>query len=437
MLRRYMPKSLYARTALIVVLPIFLLQSIVTYLFLDRHGEMVSGNLSATIAGNIALITRLYEEAESHGDQQAVEAYSLEHLDLSVRYEPNRPMPQGNKTALFAIYNKTLNRELSQSLTQDYWFNTVNWPAYVEIRVAQKQGYLVFFARREHVYVTTGPIFIAWLAGASILIGWIAILFLRNQVRSILRLAEAAEDFGRGREAPAFRPTGATEVRRAGRAFIAMRQRIRRHMDQRATMLAGVSHDLKTPLTRLKLALAMLPKETPDKQEMSADVEEMERMVNAYLDFARDISTEEAPVEIDLPAFAEEIRQDANRAGDTLHVEVSAKSQLNARRPSLKRAVANLVGNAFKYGAKAQLTIKENGVYTEFIVDDDGPGLSPDQYEEAFKPFARLDPARSLHTGGVGLGLTLVRDVARSHGGDVQLDVSPAKGLRAIIRIPH
>ena len=437
MLRRFFPKSLYARTALIVILPIFLIQSIVTYVFLDRHGELVSGNLSTTTAGNIALVTRLYQEAENAPARRKLEAYALEHLSLSVRYEPNRPFPDKNKRALFAIYNKTLERALAQNLTNEYWFNTVNWPAYVEIRVAQPKGYLVFFAPREHVYVTTGPIFVAWLAGASALIGWVAILFLRNQVRSILRLASAAEDFGRGRDAPGFRPAGATEVRRAGRAFIAMRQRIRRHMDQRTTMLAGVSHDLKTPLTRLKLALALLPKQTPDKAAMSADIDEMERMVDAYLDFARDVSAEDAPDEIDLAAFGDEIREDARRAGDTLELEIFNEKSLNARRASLKRALMNLVGNGFKHSENVRLTIQNHGVYAEFIVDDDGPGISSEQYEEAFKPFARLDPARSVKTGGVGLGLTLVRDVARSHGGDACLEPSPMGGLRAVMRIPY
>ncbi len=435
MLRRYMPKSLYARVVLIVILPIFLIQSIVTYAFFDRHWELVSENLSANVAGQIALVTRLYDVQRSPEARRAVERYSLEDLDLNVRFEPGEKVPEKDKLSILDLYNKTLDKELDQRLEGDYWVNTVNWPAYVEVRVQLEDGYLVFFPLKDRVYATTGPIFVVWLVIATLLIGWIAIIFLRNQVRSILKLASAAEAFGRGRDAPDFRPTGATEVRRAGRAFIAMRERIKRHMKQRTAMLAGVSHDLKTPLTRMKLALAMQP-ETEDTKALKIDVDEMERMLEAYLDFARDLSTEEELKDIDLKNLVDEIAAGAARGGNTLAVSVEGDQPITARRNALKRAVTNLVSNGFKYGTNVWLTVRCDDDATEFIIDDDGPGVAPEDRDNVFKPFVRLDEARGQNVSGVGLGLSVVRDVARSHGGEVKLDTAPQGGLRAVLRLP-
>ena len=435
MLRRYLPKSLYARVVLIVILPIFLMQSVITYVFFDRHWELVSENLSANVAGQIALVSRLYAAQDAPDARRAVEQYALNDLDLSIRFEPNQFVPREDKRSIVPIYNRTLDRELGERLDQEYWYNTASWPAYVEVRVQLEDGALVFFPRRDRVYATTGPIFVMWLVGATLLIGWIAIVFLRNQVRSILRLANAAEAFGRGRDAPDFRPTGATEVRRAGRAFIAMRERIKRHLKQRTTMLAGVSHDLKTPLTRMKLSLAMLP-ENADVSDMQADVDEMERMLEAYLEFARDLSTEEDLDDIDVQQLGHDIQSETVRSGHKLIVSIDRKPAIVARRGALKRALTNLVSNGFKYADNVWLTVQQVGVNVEFIVDDDGEGISPESYEEAFKPFNRLDEARSQNVSGVGLGLSVVRDVARSHGGEIVLSKSPRGGLRATLRIP-
>ncbi|MEM9706534.1 MAG: ATP-binding protein, partial [Pseudomonadota bacterium] len=318
---------------------------------------------------------------------------------------------------------------------KEYWINTVNWPAYVEVRVAIDDGALIFFPLRKRIYATTGPIFVMWLVGTSLLIGWIAIVFLRNQVCSILRLVGAAEAFGRGRDAPDFRPTGATEVRRAGRAFIAMRERIKRHMRQRTTMLAGVSHDLRTPLTRIKLALAMQP-DSEDIVAMRSDVTEMEKMLEAYLDFARDIAADGPQEDIDAVDLAVEIAHETERAGHAITYTPTSEIIFCGRRDAVKRAVTNLVGNGLKYAKRVWLSDERGGVYIEFIVDDDGDGIAEDQYETAFKPFVRLDEARGQNISGVGLGLSVVRDVARSHGGDVLLEKSPKGGLRARLRLP-
>lgn len=435
MLKRFMPKSLYGRVALIVILPIFLMQSVITYVFFDRHWDTVTANQSANIAGQISLLTRLHEQAATPEERRAVEQMALEELDVSTRFEPGGTIPDRNKLSPFNLYNATLDRQLTEELRRPFWFDTKSWPVYVEIRVRTKDGALVFLPFRDRVFATTGPVFVLWLIGTSLLLGTIAIVFLRNQVRSILRLASAAEAFGRGRDMPEFRPSGATEVRRAGRAFIAMRERIKRHLEQRTTMLAGVSHDLRTPLTRMKLALAMLP-DDPDARELKRDVAEMEKMIESYLEFASDISSSGEPEAFDLSELAREIAEDADPEGARLAVDAPNDVVFEGRRAALKRAVANLVGNGLKYAKSASLSVRRNGPFAEIVVDDDGPGIPDDKRREVFKPFYRLDEARTGDKGGVGLGLSIVREVARSHGGDVTLDRSPAGGLRAVIKLP-
>jgi len=434
MLKRFLPKSLYGRVALIVILPIFLMQSVITYVFFDRHWDTVTANQSANVAGQIAMLTALYEKAAGPEDRAAVATMAYEALDISTRFQPERTLPARNKLSPFNLYNATLDRQLSEELTREFWFDTKSWPGYVEIRVASGDGYLVFLPLRDRVFATTGPVFVLWLIGTSLLLGSIAIVFLRNQVRSILKLASAAEAFGRGRDIPEFRPSGATEVRRAGRAFIAMRERIKRHLAQRTTMLAGVSHDLRTPLTRMKLSLALQP-ESEDVEELRRDVDEMEKMVQSYLEFASDLAATEEAAAFDAGALLREVAAGAE-GGARVTIDAPSGVIIEARRDAVKRALANLIGNGLKYASHVSATLKRAGGYVEFIIDDDGPGIPEDKYVDVFKPFYRLDEARSQQIAGVGLGLSVVRDVARSHGGDVTLAPSPRGGLRAVFRAP-
>lgn len=435
MLRRYLPKSLYARVVLIVILPIFLMQSVVTYVFFARHWELVTANLSANVAGQIALVSRLYEETVHDEAREEIEQWALNDLDLSIRYDEGASIPQTDKLSIFNVYNSTFDQQLGDSLTLPYWFNTQSWPAFVEVRVQLAEGQLVFFAYRDRVFATTGPLFLFWLVGTSVLLGAIAIVFLRNQVRSILRLATAAEAFGRGRDAPDYRPSGATEVRKAGYAFIAMRERIKRQIEQRTAMLAGVSHDLRTPLTRIRLGLEMQP-DTDERDDLKNDVLDMERMVEAYLEFARDEAADEDPGAFNLAAMIDEIARETERSGRRFDIDVSDKIIVTARRSALKRAVGNLVANGLRHGDNVTVAARAADRHVEIMVDDDGPGIDPSQYAEVFKPFTRLDDARNLNESGMGLGLTVVRDVARAHGGDAVLSASPMGGLRAVIRLP-
>jgi two-component system osmolarity sensor histidine kinase EnvZ len=435
MLKRYLPKSLYARVLVIVILPIFLMQSFITYVFFARHWDLVSANLSANVAGQVAMITELYRETADPAEREAIAERALRDMDIPIRFEKGDGIPEKNKESFFALYNDTLDRQLDEKLDADFWFNTDSYPAYVEIRVQLSDGALVFLPRRDRVFAVNGPLFVLWLIGATLLLGAIGIIFLRNQVRSILKLAVAAEAFGRGRDAPEYRPSGATEVRKAGLAFIAMRERIKRHIHQRTAMLASVSHDLRTPLTRLKLALAMQP-ETPEMDALRGDVLEMERMVEAYLNFARDIAAGEDPETIDLGVLLTEIADETARAGRTVPLDIEPDLSIAVRRDALKRAVNNLVSNSLKYADHTWIAARRSDGHVEIVVDDDGSGIDPAQYDEAFKPFTRLDDPRNTALAGVGLGLSVVRDVARSHGGDARLARSPRGGLRAVLRLP-
>lgn len=435
MLRRYLPKSLYARVALIVILPIFLMQAVITFAFFNRHWDLVSANLSANVAGQIAAVSRLYETAQTQDEQIRVIALAADDLKLQVSFESGAKIPDNDELSIFNVYNSTLDRRLRESLDHPYWFNTRSWPNHIEVRVQLDNGLLVILADRERVFATTGPLFLFWLVGTSILLGAIAVVFLRNQVRSILRLAHAAEAFGRGRDAPDYRPSGATEVRRAGYAFIAMRERIKRHLEQRTTTLAGVSHDLRTPLTRIKLALEMAPP-SDDLEDIRKDVNEMEKMVEAYISFARQDAADEDPEPFSITAMIDEIAADTARSGHRINTDVPKHLTIAARRGSLKRAISNLVSNGLRHGDNVWVSLRKSDRTIDFMVDDDGPGLDPEDFDRVFKPFLRLDDARNLNESGVGMGLTIVRDIARAHGGDVTLGRSTHGGLQATMKLP-
>jgi two-component system osmolarity sensor histidine kinase EnvZ len=290
------------------------------------------------------------------------------------------------------------------------------------------------FARRSAAYVSNSEIFLLWMVGTSTVLLIVAIIFLRNQIKPILRLADAAESFGKGREAPNFRPRGAREVRRAAAAFIEMKTRIERAMEQRTAMLAGVSHDLRTVLTRFKLELALI-KDSPEVDAMKKDTDEMARMLEAYLAFARGDSGETS-AETDMAEFLEELRADAERQGHRTSVVFHGPPIVTVRPAAFKRCLSNLVSNAARFASSIAIVGHRDHRYLTVTVDDDGPGIPANLREEVFKPFLRLDDARNQDEGGTGLGLAIARDIARSHGGDITLGDSPLGGLRATVRVP-
>ncbi|GIU67502.1 ATP-binding protein [Candidatus Phycosocius spiralis] len=433
-LKSLVPRGLFARSLLIIVLPVAIMQMVVTYLFFDLHWEQVSRRLSEGAAGDVALITHLYNQNPSPENLTRVTEFARADLRLSVALQSKANLPESERLAVIPAFDRTLRRALSGSLRQRFWFDTTRYPDYVDIRVEVNGGVLRFLAYRDRVFASTGGIFIVWLAGATILLATVSVLFIRNQVRPMERLADAADRFGRG-EHVELRPAGSAEVRRATLAFLQMRGRIQRHIEQRTNLLAGVSHDLRTPLTRLKLQLAMMPK-TKDIEEARRDVVEMEAMLGEYLAFAEGQWAEE-PEPLDLAEIARDIIQDAARIGRLVDGSRLAASLPTTGRPiALKRCLSNLVENALSFGNEVTLASSQSEDAIYLHVDDNGPGIASEDYDEALKPFSRLDPARNQNRKGVGLGLALARDAARSHGGHLTLGRSELGGLRASVRLP-
>ena len=434
MLRRLAPKSLYGRTILIVVLPIFMMQSVVTYVFFNRHWEEVTATLAKSTASDFGLLTLLWESDGSTEARAALIVRAREELEIEMSYVPDGIIPLEDQGSIFNALNRTLDRELDWSLDVPYWYDTTGFDDEVEARVQLEEGYLMFRIARDRVVARNGHFFVIWMMMATLLLGYIALTFLRNQVRSITRLAAAADAFGRGQDVKDFKPSGAREVRQAGHAFIAMRARIRRFLEQRTEMLAGVSHDLKTPLTRMKLNLALQPV-NQDMADMKADMDEMERLLDDYLTFARGDAAA-VREDIDLHQLAETLAHSADRMGRTLHTDVADGLTVNAQRGNIIRAINNLTENAYKFGETVHLSAVEDGSTVHIRIDDDGPGIPDTAHDEAIRAFGRLDQARNSNVPGSGRGLSIVRDVARAHGGALRLETSPLGGLRAVIALP-
>lgn len=435
LIRRRLPTSLWGRALLIIVLPVSLMQVAVTWAFFEAHWETVTARLSDGLAGDVAWAVETYTATPSPETLAEVADQAERSMQLSIALREGGRLPTRLRPAFFAALDRSLDRALSERLDEPFWFDTTRYPNHVEIQVLTDQGVLRIIAPRERAFATRGHIFVLWLGGATVLLTAVAILFIRNQVRAIERLADAAEAFGKGEEAEPFKPHGAREVRRAAHAFLDMRERIQRHIEQRTALLASVSHDLRTPLTRLKLELAMA-EPTAQVAAMQADLSEMEHMIDEYLAFARG-EAGEAAVAIDVAALCDSAADSARRAGAVVSLQIEPGLTVTARPGGLKRALANLIDNAAAHAKTIRLsgrTLPSGGV--EIAVEDDGPGIAADAYEEAFKPFSRLDEARNQNRKGVGLGLAIARDVVRGHGGEVTLDRSGLGGLKAMIRLP-
>ena len=434
-IKRWLPTSLFGRSLLIIVLPIALMQLVVTWIFFDAHWQTVTSRLSDGLAGDIAWAVESYHDDPRPEVLARIAERAETSMSLSIVLLEDSKLPPRQPSSLFAALDRALDKALSEKLDVPYWYDTIRFPAYVDIRVEAPGGVLRIIAPRDRAYATQGHIFIFWMALATLLLTAIAILFIRNQVRAIERLADAAETFGKGGDVDDFKPYGAKEVRQAAQAFIAMKNRIQRHIDQRTAMLASVSHDLRTPLTRLKLELALAE---PGKriEAMKSDLSEMEHMIDEYLAFARGEGGE-AVEPVILWKLVQAVGADAARAGATVEIDADPHIQLSLRPNAMRRALSNLVLNAAAHADRIAIAVKATpagGV--EIIIDDDGPGIPPEQFEEAFKPFNRLDESRNQNEKGVGLGLAIARDVARGHGGDLTLDRAPIGGLRAVLRLP-
>ena len=431
-LKGVMPKGLYARALLIIIAPMVVLQSVVAFMFMERHYNAVTQRLSAGVVQDIATLIEIDKALPQ--DHALVRRIAQDKLGLVVDFLPVTELPPPGPKPFFSLVDQALSDEVRKQIGRPFWIDTVGRSALLEIRVKLDNAVMRIFAPRRAAYVSNSHIFLAWMVGTSLVLITVAVLFLRNQIRPILRLADAAESFGKGREVPDFRPRGAREVRRAAVAFIEMKRRIERALEQRTAMLAGVSHDLRTILTRFKLELALIG-ESPEVEAMKKDVDEMGRMLEAYLAFARGDSGEQsAPT--DMGAFLEELKTDAERNGHKSSVYFRGHPIVTVRPAAFKRCLGNLVANAARHAPSISITGHRDHRWLTVTVDDDGPGIAPHLREEVFKPFLRLDDARNQDEGGTGLGLAIARDIARSHGGDITLSDSPLGGLRATVRVP-
>ncbi len=433
-LKSVMPKGLYARSLLIIIVPMVVLQSVVAFMFMDRHWSMVTSYLSSAVTQEIATLIDVYKPYPQGADRAQLRRIAQDRLGLVVDFLPETQLPPPGPKPFFSQLDQTLSEEIRKQIGLPFWIDTVGRSSIVEIRIKLADTVMRVFARRADIYDSNSWMFLIWMVATSLVLLAIAILFLRNQIRPIVRLADAAEAFGKGREAPNFRPRGAREVRRAAAAFLEMKGRVERAIEQRTTMLAGVSHDLRTVLTRFKLELALLG-ESPEIEAIKKDVDEMTGMLEAYLAFARGDSGEQsAPT--DMAALLEELKLDTERHGHRASVAFHGRPEVTVRPAAFKRCLANLVSNAARVASTVAITGHRDHRWLTVTVDDDGPGIPPPLREDVFKPFLRLDDARNQDEGGTGLGLAIARDITRSHGGDITLGDSPLGGLRATVRVP-
>lgn len=433
-LKRLLPRSLFGRWLVLLVAPVVVLQALLTYIFYERHWDAVTRRLGLGLAGEIAVVIATRENNPDPIVLADLIRLMDNSLEISIDFRPGADFPPNiPPPRRYSILDRMLVQALGERVSQPYMIDTQRNDRTVLIYVKLSDALMTVSAPENRIFSTSTYAFVAWMAAASIVLLGIAVLFLRNQIKPIRRLAEAADAFGKGREIADFRPAGAEEVRAAARAFLAMRDRIRRHIRERTEMLAGVSHDLRTPLTRMKLQLSMMPTD-PEVDELKRDIDEMEKMVGAYLAFARGQS--EQPAEpTDLGNLIAELADDVRRRGRELQVDIEASLTLPLRRLSFKRALSNLIENALRFGRRVQLSVTRMANRVEIRIEDDGPGLPEKERHKVFRPFYRLDQARH-GSGNVGLGLTIARDAVLAHGGEIALGQSPMGGLMVTIRLP-
>ena len=443
---RRLPKRFFVRALLLIVVPMVLLQSVVTLVFMERHWNAVTEKLSEGTVREVAALIDLMEGPAAVAPQ-FLGTVAAKRLRLSVDVLPPGPLPAPTRKPFFTLLDSSLAKAIAQQIDKPFWIDTVNDSDIVRIIVKLDDANVRVFAPRSRAYANNSHIFIVWMVSTALVLIAVAIVFLRGQVRPIQQLADAAESFGRGMPMPGdFRPRGATEVRRAGLAFIQMRERIERQIEQRTAMLAGVSHDLRTILTRFRLQLAVATPEELDPElgeELRADLDDMKGMLNAYMEFAKGKGSDEEFDTVSLHEAVERLRSDAERRGRKLEAGRIEVETIRARPVAFTRLLDNLVSNALRYARNRVVVDAIDGETAVLIrIHDDGPGIPEARREDALKPFVRLDvdanadAARNQNVSGTGLGLTIARDIARSHGGDLTLGRSHLGGLLAEARLP-
>jgi two-component system osmolarity sensor histidine kinase EnvZ len=435
-LERHLPAGLYQRSLIILVAPMVLLQSIMAGIILERHWDNVTKVLARSLAREIALVNELYDRSnKSPAALEEIEALANNKLKLNLTILQNESLPSPVTPPLFSLVDSKLTRYLTRDIGKPFWIDSVGQSGYVDIRVEVEKG-LIFrmLTDEDRAYAASTDALLMWMVVSSLVLLAIAVTFLRNQITPILDLARAARSFGLGRDVGDFQPRGAREVRDAAQAFLNMKERIERHVEQRTAMLAGVSHDLRTILTRFRLELAFLG-DGPQVQPLKEDVEEMQRMLEAYMAFVRGDGGERAEL-TDVAQLLKSVSAAIGRGQKPITVTVENELTLKVKPNAFRRLMSNLIANATRYGQAVAVTATADGRRLTVTVDDDGPGIAAELRDDAFRPFVKLDEARNQDESGTGLGLAIARDIARAHGGDITLDTSPMGGLRAMVEMP-
>ena len=428
-IKNILPKRLFYRGLLIVAVPIIVLQVTISVVFFDSLWIKTNAGMTRALVSEVKTFVDAYDNDETNKDFIIV--LFKDHLGFNIKYEQEKIIPENVPERWFSPVDRSLRRELkSKNLT--YWFNTTNFREVIDLRIKYGKGYFQFYIPRERLTTSSARLFGLWITLPAILMITIAIIFLKNQTRPIIRLAEASEKFGKGEDLREFRPSGALEIRKAGLEFDKMRKRIIRHLNQRSEMLSGISHDLRTPLTRIKLQLAMIKDKTLS-EKLSSDVDEMEKMLNEYLQFASTGAKEKTEM-FDLS----EVVKNLIKKYENPNIIQNFKNEIyyNGRKNLISRCINNLIENSLKYGKKIEVKIAKNQDNIMISISDDGPGIPESEYENILKPFYKIDKSRSETKSSVGLGLSIASDIVRSHGGDIKFSKSKYSGLEVSISLP-
>ena len=427
--KNLLPKRLFYRALLIIAVPIIILQLTITIVFFDSLWIKTNKGMTRALVGEIKTFIDAYDNEEYNKD--LLTNLFKEHLHFNVKFEPNKLLPDKDQERWFSPMDRTLRREL-KSKSLNYWFDTISYKDLIDLKIKYSNGYFQFYIHKERVTSSSARMFALWITLPAFLLITISLIFLKNQTRPITNLAKASAKFGRGEEVDEFRPSGALEIRQAGYEFDKMRKRIIRHLNQRSEMLSGISHDLRTPLTRIKLQLAFI-KDQNIAKKLSDDVQEMEKMLNEYLQFASSTFSEKTE-RFDIKNLIENIIKKYENKNITS--ELLKDVYMNGRKNLIRRCLNNLIDNGVKYANKINLQMTKSNSYIVLTVDDNGPGISKDEYENVFKPFYKINKSRGDSKSSVGLGLSIASDIVRSHGGNITLDKSPQNGLRVKVLFP-
>ena len=430
-IRKILPKRLFYRSLIIVVTPIILLQIIITIVFFDSLWIKTNKGMTQSLVGEIETLLDVYKNPDVGVKQSIINLYN-QNFDFVITLKENELLPEKKTERWYSPMDRSLRRELKPVFGNSYWFDTTSYKEVAELRIKYQNGFLQIFFPKDKIAPSSARIFALWITLPGFLLIMLAIIFLKNQTRPIANLAKAAEKFGKGEFVKEFRPSGAKEIRQAAYEFNRMRKRISIHLNQRSEMLSGISHDLRTPLTRLKLQLALLKQQDLAKK-MSDDIEEMERMLNEYLEFSRHQKTEDTET-ININNLITDVIKKYDSKQISVHFEENPK--INIRLNTIKRCLINLIDNGLFYGKKVEIITKKTISDLIIFIDDNGPGIPKKEYQNVMKPFYRIDKSRSQNKSGVGLGLSIANDIIRSHGGNISLDKSPLNGLRVRISLP-